>query len=106
MSETDIPLTETVFYLLLVLQKPRHGYGIIQEVESLTDGRVVLGAGTLYGALKTLSGKKWIRPLGSPQGPRGRKEYEITGEGRAVLHRETDRLRQALRNAENMGDGK
>ena len=53
-------MTEAVYYILLALRKPNHGYGIIQEVERLTSGRVVLGAGTLYGAIQTLQKKTWI----------------------------------------------
>lgn len=45
--EKQTPLTEALFYILLSLRKPNHGYGIIQEVEGLTGGRVVLGPGTL-----------------------------------------------------------
>ena len=46
MIEREIPLTEAMFYILLAVRKPNHGYGIIQEIEELTKGRVVLGAGT------------------------------------------------------------
>ena len=46
MSEKDNPLTEAFFYILLSLRHPNHGYGVIQEVEELTKGRVSLGAGT------------------------------------------------------------
>lgn len=46
MTDKDTPLTEAVYYILLALRKPNHGYGIIQEVERLTGGRVMLGAGT------------------------------------------------------------
>ena len=52
-------LTEAVFYILLSLQKPLHGYGIIQNVEELSHGRVKLAAGTLYGALNSLVDKGW-----------------------------------------------
>ena len=45
MSEKDNPLTEAFFYILLSLRHPNHGYGVIQEVEELTKGRVSLGAG-------------------------------------------------------------
>lgn len=99
---TDIPLTEVVFYILLVLHQPRHGYGIIQKVQSLTDGRVVLGPGTLYGALKTLTEKRWIRVVSAETGSRRKKEYEITDEGKAVFRCETERLREALHNAESV----
>ena len=61
MSEKETPLTEAFFYILLALRRPNHGYGVIQEVEELTKGRVVLGAGTLYGALQTMQKRGWIR---------------------------------------------
>ena len=61
MSEKDNPLTEAFFYILLSLRHPNHGYGVIQEVEELTNGRVSLGAGTLYGALQTMQKRGWIR---------------------------------------------
>ncbi|MBQ4101229.1 MAG: PadR family transcriptional regulator, partial [Oscillospiraceae bacterium] len=47
-------LTEAVYYILLSLTKPMHGYGIMQNVETLSNGRVKLAAGTLYGAINTL----------------------------------------------------
>ena len=55
--EKRIPLTEALFYILLSVRRPNHGYGIIQEVERLTEGRVVLGPGTLYGAIQTMTVK-------------------------------------------------
>lgn len=57
------PLTEGVYYILLSLYEPRHGYGIMQYVSNISNGRVELGAGTLYGALKSLVEKKWIEQL-------------------------------------------
>ena len=53
-------LTEAVFYILLSLDTPLHGYGIMQNVERLSGGRVRLAAGTLYGALATLTERGWI----------------------------------------------
>lgn len=47
----EAPLTEAVYYILLALRTPNHGYGIIQDVLEMTDGRVNLGPGTLYGAI-------------------------------------------------------
>ena len=64
----QLALTEAVFYILLSLQKPLHGYGIIQNVEQLSGGRVKLAAGTLYGALNSLVDKGWIDAL--PETPR------------------------------------
>ena len=54
MAESSSALTEAVFYILLSLGEPLHGYGIMQRTEELSGGRVKLAAGTLYGALTTL----------------------------------------------------
>ena len=51
-------LTEGVFLILISLVTPRHGYAVMQNIETLTNGRVVLGAGTLYGAINTLLEKE------------------------------------------------
>jgi DNA-binding PadR family transcriptional regulator len=91
------PLTETIFYVLLALGTPLHGYGIMQQVNELTAGRVALGAGTLYGALTNLTEKGWIRPLQGAADER-KKEYEITGAGREAVTEELERLEELLRN--------
>ena len=54
-------LTEVTLYILLALYNPNHGYGIMQFVEEKTNSRLILGAGTLYGAINTLVDKKWIQ---------------------------------------------
>ena len=56
-------LTESTYYILLSLYTPQHGYGIMQQTELLSGGRVRLAAGTLYGALNSLCEKGWIIPL-------------------------------------------
>ena len=56
----SIALTEAVYYILLSLCSPLHGYGIMQRVEEMSAGRVKLAAGTLYGALNTLKERGWI----------------------------------------------
>ena len=58
MGTTNQALTEAVFYILLALQKPLHGYGIMQETSELSNGRLILSAGTLYGAISTLIDKE------------------------------------------------
>ena len=63
MAESFGALTESVFYILLSLFEPMHGYGIMQNVKALSRGRVSMGAGTLYGAISTLVEKGWIKPL-------------------------------------------
>ena len=85
-------LTEAVFYILLSLDTPLHGYGIMQNVERLSGGRVRLAAGTLYGALITLTERGWIEAVGEDEGRR--KEYRITPEGRAAVRAELARLQE------------
>ncbi len=100
--DKNIPLSEVVFYILLAVRKPNHGYGIIQEVEELTDGRVVLGAGTLYGAIQTLEKKKWISIYSVDTESRKKKEYKITDLGIKVFKEEKERLEELLENAKLM----
>ena len=102
MSEKETPLTEAFFYILLALRRPNHGYGVIQEVEELTKGRVVLGAGTLYGALQTMQKREWIRIYSQDMESRKKKEYIITDTGRSVFEAERNRLAELLDNAKLM----
>ena len=97
----NIALTESTYYILLSLYHPQHGYGIMQQTEQLSGGRVRLAAGTLYGALTSLCEKGWIKQLPLQSGSRT-KEYQLTKEGRAVLKRELDRLRQLVANGESI----
>lgn len=97
--EKRTPLTEAIFYILLAVRRPNHGYGIIQEVEALTKGRVVLGPGTLYGAIQTLTKKGWIRIYSEDASSRKKKEYLLTKEGRAVFEGERKRLKELLENS-------
>ena len=105
MSEKETPLTEAFFYILLALRRPNHGYGVIQEVEKLTKGRVVLGAGTLYGALQTMQKREWIRIYSQDTESRKKKEYIITDTGRSVFEAERNRLAELLDNAKLMEVG-
>lgn len=90
-------LTEAVYYILLSLMKPMHGYGIMQNVERLSSGRVRLAAGTLYGAISTLLEKGWIIALDSEKDSR-KKEYRITEQGKNVLRGEINCLQELLKN--------
>ena len=92
-------LTETTYYILLSLCKPRHGYGIMQKTEQLSNGRIRLAAGTLYGALTSMSDKGWIRQLPVEEGSR-KKEYRLTDAGEAVLKNEIERLRELVHNGD------
>ena len=97
-------LTEGVYYILLSLLEPLHGYGIIQNVEQLSGGRVRLAAGTLYGAINTLLEKGWITALEGEADSR-KKEYVITGLGREMLEKELQRLSELLENGKRLLGG-
>lgn len=97
----NIVLTESTYYILLSLYKPQHGYGIMQQTEQLSGGRVRLAAGTLYGALNSLCEKGWITPLPASADSR-KKEYRLTDRGLAVLRQELNRLRQLVENGERI----
>lgn len=90
-------LTEAVYYILLSLIQPLHGYGIMQNVEQLSKGRVRLAAGTLYGAINTLLEKGWITALSGERDSR-KKEYQITALGREMLGFELLRLTELVEN--------
>ncbi len=94
-------LTESIFYILLRLHRPAHGYALMKDIAQMTDGRVNLGAGSLYGALDTLQKKGWIIAL--EEFPQDRKiEYVITDIGKQYFEKEILRLRELLQNAEKV----
>lgn len=97
----NIALTESTYYILLSLYTPQHGYGIMQQTEKLSDGRIRLAAGTLYGALNSLCEKGWIAPLPVNEDSR-KKEYKLTDKGLAVLKNELHRLKQLVENGEQI----
>ena len=102
---TQAALTEAVYYILLSLASPRHGYGIMQETERMSSGRVKLAAGTLYGALNGLLDRGWIRAVPGAEDSR-RKEYALTDKGKEALESELDRLRELVDNGESVLGGK
>jgi DNA-binding PadR family transcriptional regulator len=90
------PMTETAFYILLSLTEPRHGYGIIKHVEELTEGRLVLGSGTIYGTLTKMQRDEIITVYADDK----RKTiYEITDTGKALMRHEIGRLNELYANA-------
>ena len=96
------PLTEAVYYILLSFQSPLHGYGIIKKVAEMTNGRVNLGAGTLYGAINTLSSKGYIVESSVNV---AKKEYIITDLGLEVLKQEYARLNELVANGKDILEG-
>lgn len=102
MAEKQIAMTEAVYYILLSLQTPNHGYGIIQNTLELTKGRLELGAGTLYGAINTLLDRQWIRLYSEDKKSRKKKQYILTEQGFMALQKEIRRLEELLENGKHM----
>ena len=92
-----VPMTETGFYILFCLQKPNHGYGIVQLTEKLTDGEIRLTPGTMYGSLSKMEKDGLIRFMGEQD---KRKIYEITDLGTEVLQLELKRIRRLYRTSQ------
>ena len=90
-------LTEAVYYILLSLMQPLHGYGIMQNVEQLSGRRLRLASGTLYGAISSMLDKGWITALDGAADSR-KKEYVITEAGRDILRAEYTRLKELVSN--------
>jgi len=100
----NTPLTEAVYYILLSVTEPLHGYGIIQNVRELSGGRLILAAGTLYGAITNLLAKGWIETINEDPASR-KKEYIITADGRIVLENELNRLEELVKNGHKIVKG-
>lgn len=92
-----VPMTETAFFILLCLQKPNHGYGVVQRVEQLTEGAIRLAPGTMYGSLSKMEKDGVIRFV---QEEDKRKIYQITPLGQDVLQLERRRIERLYRIAQ------
>lgn len=100
------PLTESYFYILLCLyQGEKHGYGIMQETARITQGRVKIGSGTMYGAVGNMMKRGWITETDNPADDR-KKLYRLTAEGRRIFEDELGRLEELVDNARQMMGGK
>ena len=98
-AQDYLPLSETSFFILLSLATtPKHGYGIIKEVEALSTGRVVLAAGTLYSALRRMLEDGWIERLEgeASSDSRERKLYALTDLGCRIFELESKRLQSMV----------
>lgn len=92
-----VPMTETGFYILLCLQTPNHGYGIVQKVEQMTGGEIRLTPGTMYGSLSKMEKDRLIMFVREEE---KRKIYQITELGRQVLELELKRIERLYRNSQ------
>jgi PadR family transcriptional regulator len=86
--------TEQVFLILTALvDQPRHGYGIVQEVDRLSGGQLRLKVGTLYGALDRLTAEGLLVPdRDEVEAGRLRRYYRLTDQGAAELATQAQRL--------------
>ena len=92
------PLTEPVLLILAALASgPQHGYLLMREIERLSDGRVSLSTGTMYGALRRLLEAGWIAAVELEDASRDKQGYRLTADGRRRLAAEHQRLEQLAR---------
>ncbi|MFD2630372.1 PadR family transcriptional regulator [Oceanobacillus kapialis] len=99
--EDFLPLSQATYYILLSLRKVRHGYGIMQDVEEISQGEVRMGPGTLYGALGKLEKQHVIQKVTVQEDER-RKYYALTDLGMQVLRLEYGRLSSLVANAKGI----
>lgn len=90
-----VPMTETGFYILLCLKEQNHGYGIVQKVQELTEGEIVISPGTMYGSLSKMENDGLIKFVREEN---KRKIYVITELGEEVLDLEIKRIKRLYRN--------
>jgi len=96
------PLTEASFYILVSLAQPLHGYGVMQMVAELSEGRVHLAPGTLYGALANLQSLGMIESVEESGGEERRKVYRLTALGHALAEYEIRRLDEMSSNGKRL----
>lgn len=96
--KSNEPMSESFFYILLCLSKgPNHGYGIMQMANTLSDGEVKIGSGTMYGATGNMIKKGWIEEIVSSEpGMERKRMYQLTSEGKAAFESEIQRLKKML----------
>ncbi len=104
---SNLPLSESTFLILLSLApRPKHGYAIMKDVETLSDGRVQLSTGTLYGAIKRLLEQEWIERFDETEvNGRERKAYRLTELGQRILKAETVRMQSLVTAAHQRAAG-
>ena len=90
------PMTETGFYILFCLQKPQHGYGMGLKVKEMTEGKISISPGTMYGTLSKMEKDGLISFYGEEE---KRRIYQISPLGREVLENEISRIEMLYKNS-------
>lgn len=98
--KTTEQLTDSMFYIMATLTKPRHGYAIMSLIEERTKGAITIGPASMYTIIKKLLKQEWIY-LYDESDPR-RKTYLLTEKGKTVLE-ENVKLRKLMINFAEMG---
>ena len=99
-----LPMTEAAYYVLISLNKPRHGYGLMQHVIDITNERIKIGAGTMYGNLSRMEKEGLINSVAEEE---RKKIYEISEKGKILLKLEIKRLEELLNHGKSeMGNSK
>lgn len=93
-------LTEPMYYILLCLLQPMHGYGIMQRIDAMTEGRVKVGPGTLYALISRFEKEEIVIKVSSDN---GKKTYVLTEKGKEILINEYNRLNQLVSDGEVLG---
>lgn len=99
------PMTEAMYYILLSLVKPGHGYGMMGRIRELSRGRVNMGPGTLYGVLSRMKKDGWIEPAEDEAGDPRRKTYRLTALGLRELRQEYQRLESLVEDGSFLREG-
>lgn len=102
--EKQEPLTESYFFILLCLyNEDLHGYGIMQKAKNLSNGKISIGAGTMYGATNNMMKKNWIQEIENEEkDERGKRLYRLTETGKTALKQELQRLENLVSTAKSI----
>lgn len=95
-------LTESLYYILLSVIEPNYGYGIMENIKKITNNRINMGAGTLYGAINILLEKDYIELYSEEKISRKKKEYIITDLGIKILKEEISRFEELIKNGKGV----
>ena len=102
MAYSGGPMTEAMYYVLLALMNPNHGYQLMNAITEVSNGRVHMGPGTLYGVLSRMQ-KDGLIILEEDDGRR--KIYSITADGEQALSIEYSRLMALVRDGKILKEG-